>query len=102
MESVLADLPLKRALGDVLYRKIENWAQFSSFVDVSSRRAVTSTQVLRPVAKLIHQKVEEQVEKLKEIKKIAKVPSWKTIEQRQGESIYRSPSLFSIVFQGIC
>lgn len=49
VKRVLAELSLKKALDDVLYSNIENWAHSSSFIDVFSLKALSSTHFKHPV-----------------------------------------------------
>lgn len=63
MEIVRHDEALKGAYEDILDRNIEKWALFSSFMDKFSRRALKNTHFVRPVAKFIKVKVEEQTGK---------------------------------------
>lgn len=59
VESVLNVLALKVAVDDKRNRKINNYAQLLSFMDVGACRALTSTDFVCPVAVSIREKLKE-------------------------------------------
>lgn len=57
LESVLTNLALERASGDMLDLNIGKWAQNSSSMNAVTRRALNSTHFVRSVGKFIHEKI---------------------------------------------
>lgn len=74
VEKVFTDGALTEVLNDIPDLNIKKWAQSFSFMDALTRRALKSTHFVCPVAKFIHEKVEEQSGRIEEAEKVTDVP----------------------------
>lgn len=60
LKSILTEMAQNGGLDDVFDRNIERWTQSSTFMDAFTRRTLTSSRFVRPVAKIIRKILIEQ------------------------------------------
>lgn len=63
-KTVLAQKAQRGILDNMLERRIEKWTKYSTFISAITRRTLTSSRFVRPVAKFIHVKIEKESNKI--------------------------------------